>query len=296
MASHPSTDWHEVPCVTAPPIPYLPIVGNGSDYSAVAPDNISAVEGSLPRLSGATIVRDSLTGGVDDFSIQINTNRFATATCSGAKVPQLCKGWQQFVFSNPGGLGPLFDFQSSSAFMQYWLINYGNPCPSNWLSSEDSCYMNSQAVTANNLHLPQISDLSITGATANGIDSITWALRGSDSASAIGGDAVLGLAGQWTNAEFNIFGQGRGSTAVFNPGATVAVQMNVTRFSGATASPSCDLSGTTGEMNTLSLIAGSCCSTGGVTPAILFMESNDPTVPAPFCLLNDITPMQFFLQ
>src|SRR5436305_1108016 len=65
----------------------------------------------------------------------------------------------------------------------------------------------------------------------------------------------LSLSGAWNASEFNIIGDGGGSQAVFNRGASVTVEITAT--SGSTAAPKCVANaGTTGETNNLTL--GTC--------------------------------------
>jgi len=62
-ATYPSTVWEEVPCVTAPPQPFMPatlksepgIIGNGTDVAAkVTEGTISQATGSFESVSGVT--------------------------------------------------------------------------------------------------------------------------------------------------------------------------------------------------------------------------------------------------
>jgi hypothetical protein len=102
--------------------------------------------------------------------------------------------------------------------------------------------------------------------------------------------SVTGFAHLWNKAEFNVFGDGASSTATFNPGATIGVQM----FLGgtSTATPTCDTTsgGNTSETNSLNLVPGSCCTyppVASLPPSLYFLESNTNAT-AGFCLQNDM--------
>jgi hypothetical protein len=76
---------------------------------------------------------------------------------------------------------------------------------------------------------------------------------------------------QWTEAEFNVFGNGNGSQARFNADSTIVVRTSVTG-----SVPTAILDGTTAETNNLTLAIPPCQvnSIGGAPPAIFFTESN----------------------
>jgi hypothetical protein len=103
-------------------------------------------------------------------------------------------------------------------------------------------------------------------------------------------DSVLGLAlsGNWTGAEYNIFGEGGAGLYTFNPNVTLVGRINVSN--GRRASPLCANKSYTGETNSLTAIGGGCCPVGGTAstlPAIVFEESNIAGIGAPFCLLTE---------
>jgi hypothetical protein len=121
-ASYPSTEWQEVPCTTPPNRPYPQAqgprpdtVGGGNDYSAQSSGTISSAVGSFASVTGVTSVSDTGPNAQSNFALQLNTNDFSANVCSSAAVPSLCQGWQQFTWSNSG-----------SAYMQYWVYNYGS--------------------------------------------------------------------------------------------------------------------------------------------------------------------------
>lgn len=280
-ASHPSMTWEEVPCGKAPDVPYRPtksgaarraagaqIVGNGTDYSAETPSAISWAEGSFPSVTGVTSVTD---GSANNFSLQLNSNFFTgSSMCNGAASPASCLAWEQFVYA-PGAI-----------FIQYWLINYNSTCPSGWNTFGGDCWRNSASSAAVPTQAAtNLANITLTG-TAGAVDGIamsTW----DGVVHAASQSSIIGLSQSWTAAEFNIFGDGGGSEAVFNSGATLTVQTLTNMVSGSAVAPVCEASGTTGETNNLTIVANSCCPIAGATPGIQFTESNVPGATAPAC-------------
>ncbi len=264
-ASYPSAEWHQVACNTAPNRPYVPrnghrgfTVGDGNDYSAVASSLVSSSTGSFSAVSGVTH-ETGYDSQANTYSIQLNSQFFATPVCNGATTPSSCLGWQQFVYTNSG-----------SAFMQYWLLDYGSKCPSGgWMSYEGDCYRNSRAVSVPTQVIAQLGTLKLTGtAVAGGTDTFVMTTA-TDAYSTTGKDSVVDLAGAWKAVEFNVVGDGGGSAAKFNKGSRITVE--ITLKDGSSAAPACQSDdGTTGETNNLTL--GS-CSTAGGTPAVEFTES-----------------------
>jgi hypothetical protein len=264
-ASYPSTVWKPVVCTTAPSRPYVPrkgrigmTVGDGNDYSAVVSGLISSTVGTFPAVTG---LKTEAGGGTPNaYSLQINSQFFASPTCSGAANPASCLGWEQFVYTSGGAV-----------FMQYWLINYGSHCPSGgWMSYSGDCYRNSAAVGAPAEKIKQLKHLKLSGtAVAGGLDTEVFTTA-KDAYSTTGQDSVVDLAAYWNASEWNIFGDGGGSQAVFNKGTSLTV--NIALTDGLTAAPVCQGSdGTTGETNNLNL--GTCTASGGSTPSVQFTES-----------------------
>ncbi|MEO8901394.1 MAG: VCBS repeat-containing protein [Polyangiaceae bacterium] len=220
---------------------------------------ISWAEGSFPSVTGVTSVTD---GTADNFSLQLNSNFFSgAAPCSGAQTPANCQGWEQFVYA-PG-----------VAFIQYWMIDYVNTCPSGWNTFGSDCWKNS----SNSVAVPaqpatNLANITLTG-TAGSTDGITMS-TGDGTVYTASQASVLNLNQGWTVAEFNIIGNAGGSEAIFNAGSTVVVQTLTSSVTPTTAAPTCESAGFTGETNNLSLVAGSCCPIGGESPGIRFSESN----------------------
>jgi hypothetical protein len=191
----------------------------------------------------------------------MNSQFFASPACSGASNPANCLGWQQFVYSSSG-----------VGFMQYWLIDYGNTCPSGgWMSYSTDCYKNSSGVNIPKEPITALAELTITGAAVSGgLDTFKMTV-GTKAYSTTGNDDVVTLAQYWNAAEYNVIGDGGGSEAVF--GKNTSITVNIALTDGLTAAPVCKADdGTTGETNNLTL--GACETAGGTTPSVSFTESN----------------------
>ena len=262
QAEFPDAVWVETSCSVAPDKVYVPhghggpqTVGNGVDYAASVGNLISSSVGTFPSVTGVTSERD---GGSNVYSIQLNSNFMSTAACNGHSG---CLAWEQFVYSS----------YEQSAFMQYWLIDYGNSCPSGWNAYSGSCYRNSAAVNVPKQSISVLSQLKMSAtAVAGGNDTLVFTTP-TKAYSTTGRDSVTDLATAWKQSEFNIIGDGGGSKATFNAGSSITVKVAVAH--GSTAAPTCaSNAGTTGETNNLRL--GSCSAVGGATPYIQFKESN----------------------
>jgi len=278
VASYPETKWREVRCGTPPNRPYPPrkgvrprTVGNGTDYSAQVTGNTSQAEGSFDSVTGVT--SETSGGTANAFSLQLNTNPFSTTTCSGASNPAACQGWEQFVFSS----------SFRSVFIQYWLINYANTCPSGWTTYGSDCYRNSansatppaQTIAA----LDQVKvDGAIAGVNGNADDMVTLSI-GSTVYSAPGDNDFPDLTNGWRSSEFNVFGDCCGSEATFNAGSTLAVRSAANSGTPAIP-PTCQVAGFTGETNNLTLVSTPTPGPDVTWPSIVFTES-DSANPTP---------------
>ena len=267
-ASYPAKAWTKVECTAAPNRPYVPAhgkggftVGDGNDYAAVTKTLISSTVGSFTKLTGLKS-ETGYDGRRNDYSLQINSQFFPSPACAGSSNPSQCLGWQQFIYS-----------QGGKAFMQYWLVDYGTPCPSNggWMEYDGSCYSNSSAVRVPRQRLHQLKDLTLTGeAAAGGADTLIFSTL-DDAYTTTGSDSVVGLAGFWNASEYNVIGDGGGSQAKFNAGTSITV--NIALMDGGSAAPVCQADdGTTGETNNLNL--GKCKASRGASPSVSFKENN----------------------
>jgi hypothetical protein len=261
-AEYPNANWVSVGCVQAPDRVYVPhaggatqAVGNGHDYAASVDGLMSSAVGSFPTVTGVTGERD---GRANVYSIQLNSNFMTTQACAGIAG---CLSWEQFVYSS----------SERSAFMQYWLINYGNQCPQGWNSFDGSCYKNSAAVRVPTQPITTLASLKLSGtAVVGGSDTLVFTTP-TKAYSTTGADSVVYLGTAWQQSEFNIVGDGGGSRATFNKGSSMTVKVTVT--DGSTNAPTCAANaGTTGETNNLNL--GSCSVAGGAAPYIQFVQSN----------------------
>ena len=255
-ASYPTTEWQEVACTTAPDYPLQPArgarsktVGNGHDFTGVVSGLLSQAEGSFPTVTGLA--------SSNAYSVQLNTNLFYTPAFKCGTTD--CVGWQQFVFESSG-----------SVYMQYWLLGYGTSCPSSWTEYQGSCYKNSSATSTNSLPISNLGYTSLTGKASGGTDTALWDDLGG--ISAVGLDSVLDLEQNWSQAEFNVVGNGNGDAVNFSTNEALVVQLSLTN--GTTNKPTYTSGGTTGETNNLNLIGTAPCLYGGTTPMIQFMESN----------------------
>ena len=270
-------------CQTAPAIPFRPAaagakaagtpmtVGNGTDMSSSAPGTISWAEGSFPSVSGVTSITDY--GSANDFSLQIELELhvWILGVQRRCANPSACRAWQQFVYSAP-----------SDVFMQYWLINYDNTCPSGWWSYGSDCYTNSTGTTSPTVTAGELGSVALTGTAGGSPDTVG---AGAERRPLLGVPGEQRSAGdinqRWSAAEFNLIGNGDGSGATFNSGSTVTVQTLTNMATEGWSAPSCAGEGFTGETNNLSITG--CCPIGGTVPGIQFVESNVANAPAPVC-------------
>ena len=285
-AAYPSLVWESVACsVVAPRVHPTPrtnaagipaTVGNGHDWALGANGLITAALGGFLNVKDVKSekgvgVASFGGGGVlgpNEYSLQLNSNDNATTSvCAGHSG---CTVWQQYLYTTDTlGKG------KAAVFIQYWLLNWGNStCPKGFSNSGGSCVHNSAAVVAPDMKITQLGSLTLEGqATAGGNDAVIFN-NGSHMYSVTTKDSVLKLGLVWTQAEFNVIGNGDGSRAVFNKGVSVDVAIAV--IDGSSAAPHClRNAGSTGESNNLNL--GGCVTaagTGSASPAMAFLEAN----------------------
>jgi hypothetical protein len=290
--TYPTTAWEEVSCVQGPENPST--VGNTTDFAATvaAGNQISSATGSFDSVTGVTSETGTTFGSgclspvpnvADIFSLQLNTNRFTTKTTSvpGCATAAGCQAWQQFIF----GTAPAPTGSGNTVYMQYWLFGYatgGRTCPSGWRPGApppNSCFLNSTATPVPAQTIANLGSMSLTASAGAGFDTVKLLTTGDvPSISASNQDSVLNLAQGWQGAEFNVFGDtcGPPSQAVFNPGSTIVVRLQVN--SGANIVPACQLgnpgtfTGWTGETNNLNLV-GTPAAASSSSPAIVFTQS-----------------------
>lgn len=255
-AKYPRLGWQEVQCVKPPNIPMPPrhgalpyTVGNGNDYTAQVSGQLISVVGSFDSVTttgerGRTY--SSPTNEVADaYSLQINSNHVGSPPlCAGAAPGAPCKGWQQFVYSSKS---------YGTIFVQYWLLDFFNPCPAGWTPSGNHCYRNSLWATP--VPLIPVASLAQTSLTAS-VVTVGGHYRvdlasGGNLYSFDTPDDFVSLANHWNTAEFAIVGDCCNYTANFDPNTSIAVRTTV--HNGTTIAPTCNLSGFTGERNNLNL-------------------------------------------
>jgi hypothetical protein len=267
-AEYPDTGWKQVACVNAPNRLYAPAhspaVGFGNDYAAEVGSQVTAAVGSFPSITGLKTEKNA--GVANQYSLQMNVPYFSSPACSSSPYPPGCEAWQQFVFAQNGGKGG-----TSSAFMVYWLINYGPYCPSGWSQAALNCWINSSAVSVPRQKLAALADLQLSGSVASGGNDTVKLTTSTKAYAESAADSALNLAGSWRGTEFNVLGDGAGSQANFNKGVDITVNIQLT--DGATTAPNCQTNQIfTYETNNLNL--GSCKGTSGQNPSITFTEAD----------------------
>jgi hypothetical protein len=255
-ASYPALQWVASTCVVAPEIPFAPAlasssaapgkVGDGVDYSAVVTGLISKATGTFDDVS-KKITEKGTVGGVgskraNTFTLQLNSQFFASPACAKSADPAKCLGWQQFVYES----------DTDTVFMQYWLIKYNATCPSGWFTYSSDCYTNSPAatVTGGPLTAKELATVELSGsATAGGEDQVSLSLGSGQASLASNKDSKVDLSASWNTAEFGVYGDGGGSEAYFGAGTTLEAQTSLTATSSS--APTCLHKGFTGETNNL---------------------------------------------
>jgi von Willebrand factor type D domain len=287
-ATYPERTWREEACVPAPNYPMPPrqgprplTAGDGNDIVGVAPAGlfIRNVTGSFDSVSNVTSEKGKIGNSgpevANAYTLQVNANTFSgTSACSGAADTSVCKAWEQFVFENNGSIGRIY--------IQYWLLNFNKNCPSGqgWNqfsftgSTNISCWKNNSAGAASVAKQPitNLANLVLVGAagtTKNGI-----VIETGHSLKHIDAENAVGLNEGWTQAEFNVLGDGGnsdgGGQANFNDGAILNPRIEIDYGSGT--APGCRVTGFTGETNNLGF-GGAAPPATQPGPAILFSES-----------------------
>jgi hypothetical protein len=278
------------------------IVGDGYDFVAQAPGGefFSFALGSFPTVTGVTsekgvnvlfdgVLSDGIPGP-NEYTLQLNTNSVYTAACG---VYTGCQGWQQyFVQTNAteGSGGNIELSNQSTVGIEYWLLNYGihngsNICPAPYedLGPDpyegpgDDCVRNSPLAVIYNGQIPitTLASLQLSGSAVTNGKDVATATYDTEAYAATVKDSYTDIASAWYQVEFNIFGQGNGSQAFFNKGASLTV--NIALDYGSSNVPTCIYpsyyNGTTGETNNLT--PGTTCTlAGGASPYIQFTESD----------------------
>ena len=294
-SSFPNVEWKTIPCGTPPAYPPVPsmrigspfLVGGGTnDYAANVTGTISAVEGTFPgapaTLTESGPVANSGPSFSDTYMLQINSNRFSGSACAGSPNPN-CQGWQQFVYENSTEPGKA----QQRVYIAYWLYNYNASCPSGgWqffqFGGDPNSHCWQPTLTASLLAGIPVSKLGSVvfsaAASASG-DQVTIS-DGTNIVTKTGVNA-LGLAAVWTDAEFNIVGDGGNSSggAQASFGANTTLVVKTTVHNGTRNKPSSRLESFEAETNNLTLVGTPALATQPA-PSIEFTQSNVPGSPA----------------
>jgi hypothetical protein len=270
---YPSQEWVSIPCAPLParikPQPMPPKLrelqriaptpapgpaadaGNGVDFLAVATHGkIASATGSFPSVittGEINVASDGVTTSrKSQFALQINSNEFKADACSGSTTG-LCEGWEQFVLSNDPGSPP------GVLWIQDWLLDYGSSCPSGWglYGSGPDCFYNGQTVGApiisNIQNLQSVWMEGVVSASGNDTVYLGWT-DGVTQAIAYSQDSKLDLAANWTQSEFNVFGDLTWHQARFDPNTSIVVAQSLTFANNTAAKPlSRSSGGTTGR-------------------------------------------------
>jgi hypothetical protein len=296
-SSYPNTQWEEVACEDPKPLRFTrqishgpetegstPLtLGDGSDYVAQAPYG-HHIKVALGEFTAWKNLKSEKGGGYpNQYTLQLNTNNdYKSPACDGYSG---CFSWQQYIISSDfypiGGHGPT---GKTETFIQDWLIGYGYKpgiCPSGWTYSQpfgnaSQCFRNSKAAVVYNGQIPiyNLPQLALEGsANDDGTDQVE-AFYGKDAYRVSTPDTLTDIGFDWSQAEFNVFGNGGSSGADFNSGA--GLEVAVLLDYGSSAAPICQPPskrlGTTGETNNLKPDG---CATGFDNyPYIEFIETN----------------------
>ena len=287
-AHYPEARWVPTNCGNAPQYPN-PVargarpntVGAGTDFFLQVPANISSATGSFDSAVGINTVRGPQLGSTtvaheNTYSLQLNAGVFTTAACGG--VPG-CLGWEQFIFSQ-SQCAP-----SACAFIEYWLLNHGFPCPTaQWNfypgtpTTIPGCFLNTAFAYLSVPPVSELGALELSGSVSGGLDTVTISTANGD-VNAAAQDSLLDLAQNWRGAEYNLVGDCCAAESYLNSGSSLTVRLQA--LNGTANAPTCStgFSGATAETNNLSLTS-SCSAVGGSSPAIVFTESGGGDLPA----------------
>jgi hypothetical protein len=171
--------------------------------------------------------------------------------------------------------------------MQYWLLGFGPTCPAGWTSvntalNPDDCYENGpmQWTFYGITNIADLGSMALMGAAQSGGEDTLIFTSNLTAMALSNDDSILGLAGNWTDAEFNVFGDCCDSNATFNDGANIAVTTSVDN--GTLSPPQCVKESFTGETNSLTLSRSASTIPVAPEPRIQFVENGFPT-PPPSC-------------
>ena len=284
---HPSMEWEEVGCdeakignsaygrgVTdvAPRAQSARLVGVANDYLVRVKDGyFTQVTGSFENVIGVTSITDhalhqqpGTNPSPDKWTLQLNTNLFHSPKCPEGNG--WCLAQQQTIYANQG------QGSQGALFIRYWLFGYdasgGTSCPSGWTSSGGSCFRNSSVKSVAAVPVSDLEHVHLSGVSGPTSDHAIMRIDDTLHVHAAPAelqplDEILGLNQRWTDAEFNIFGHGSGSNAVFNANSSLNVTLTVDGHTGGHIT--CERYGSSNETNSLSL-PGECAQVPHSTP------------------------------
>ena len=304
-AAFPALAWHGAACTAAPDLRFVPdsgavdsgaalsravqsggassavagtagtraktepeVVGDGEDYSAEVNGLLTSATGTFPSVQNVTgeTGENATTGQqvANSFSLQLDSSPFETPLCTGQAG---CTGWEQFLFSNPGAGEP------GSVFIEFWLVGYDAACPNGWTTYDDvsdkDCYRDSPAEELPGQAITNLGNMSLTGTVTAAQDTVSLSTGGAGLYT-VSTPGLLELSKVWNATEFLVGGDGDGTRANFNEGASITAQ-TATRY-GSNAAPTCLNTGWSEETNNLSLV-GTPAFTSGSLPAIRSRQS-----------------------
>jgi hypothetical protein len=246
------------------------------------------------------------------FTLQMNTqspanNNDVVSTFSPPLCGNVanCSAWQQFVFSQTQGPAPISSKGQVSAdptkwpnttpalFAEYWVYNLGSQCsdlppppPSfmgTWSGDPTLCVLNGPPVYVAPLTTAQLPGIVMTataGKLNNGNptpDTVTLTTPATPTQPMqmyyYSQPDLFDLANNWTQTEFNVFGDGHSSEATFTSPTTLVV--NISIADGSPMAPTCGANGgTTAETNSLTLSGTPTVIPSLPEPSIEFTETN----------------------
>lgn len=257
---------------------------SGQDFAAQTASPMTEADGSFPTVTcsgspGCQVTETGLfgnqgTASSNVYSLQLNTNFNlpATASCATAAQPTACAGWQQFVY----------DSKLKIIQVEPALVGYVNTCTGTFNTSDGAgnCYdenENTQSVPQLTPHELSSDSVMFVGQANSGTDTVKLIVSGTSYA-ATAADSLLDLAGNWTDAQFGVYGDRGGGEANFS--ANTDLKVNVTTHSGTTGAPQCVLFNSTGESNNLFLQPAPTLGTQQAPAMESDQNSNQPTSPA----------------
>jgi IPT/TIG domain len=285
MATYPNAVWSVVPCDTpekdtttakTSEKPYLAVpvhpMTTGDDNYA---DYVAQSQGSITSATGTLMIGHNTSavgfGTVpNEFSIQLNTKPFVSSN-PGCQYNAGCTGWVQFLIDSGGSI------QMQSWFLGYLLNAANTSCPAgfNQYAGGASCFANlGYKKLPSILPFAQFSGVQLTGEADSVNNTITMSLPSGLLMQSVTANSVLGLAGKWQFAEFNVFGNSNGDETIFNPGTDVQVQLALT--DGTSSAPFCN-GYSTYTAETTNMFEGICTEPAGIH-GIQFEESVPPNV------------------